>query len=118
MTAYAKIINENTKQVEVGFGTNEEFYKSIGMTKMDVEQAYNGAWYLKGYAPQKPEPTKEEKIAQFKEQLDVLDMKSTRSMRAILSETATEEDRSFLANLEIQAENLRQQINELEDIHE
>lgn len=115
MTAYAKIINENTKQVEVGFGTNEEFYKSIGMTKMDVEQAYNGSWYLKGYAPQKPEPTKEERIAQLKNELSIIDTKSARSMRAILSETATENDRSFLANLETQAENLRQQIKELED---
>ena len=30
------------------------------MTEMDVEQAYNGSWYLLGYAPIKPEPTKEE----------------------------------------------------------
>ena len=114
MTAYAKIINENTKQVEVGFGTNEEFYKSIGMTKMDVEQAYNGVWYLKEYAPQKPEPTKEERIEQLKNELSIIDTKSARSMRAILAETATEEDMAFLANLENQAEDLRQQIKDLQ----
>ena len=51
---YAKIINEETKQVEVGLGTNTEFYKSIGMSEMEVEQAYNGQWYLKGFAPKKP----------------------------------------------------------------
>ena len=52
---YAKIINEETKQCEVGVGTNAKFYKSIGMTEMDVEQAYNGQWYVKGYAPAEPE---------------------------------------------------------------
>lgn len=51
---YAKIINEETKQVEVGTGTNIKFYQSIGMSEMEVEQAYNGEWYLKGYAPEKP----------------------------------------------------------------
>lgn len=51
---YAKIINEETNQCEVGIGTNTDFYKSIGMEEMDVEQAYDGAWYVKGYAPSKP----------------------------------------------------------------
>ena len=53
MLKYAKIINEETKLCEVGLGTNAEFYKSIGMIEMDVEQAYNGSWYVKGYAPEK-----------------------------------------------------------------
>ena len=97
---YAKIVNEETKQCEVGIGnpdapyktivvpavTHEEvipadydedgnlikpeevivivdepeheetmtvgdYYKSIGMTEMDVEQAYDGNWYVEGYAP-------------------------------------------------------------------
>ena len=51
---YAKIINDETKQVSVGTGTNTAFYKSIGMSEMDVEQGYSGQWYLKGYAPEKP----------------------------------------------------------------
>ena len=57
---YAKIINEETKLCDIGDGTNSAFYKSIGMSEMEVEQAYDGSWYLKGYAPAKPEPTKEE----------------------------------------------------------
>ena len=60
MIKYAKIINEETKACEVGLGTNTDFYKSIGMTEMEVEQAYNGQWYVLGFAPVKPEPTKEE----------------------------------------------------------
>ena len=57
MKKYAKIINEETKQCEVGMGTNAQFYESLGMSKMDVGQAYNGAWYVEGYLP---EPTKKE----------------------------------------------------------
>ena len=66
MLKYAKIINEKTKQCEVGLGTNIAFYKNIGMNKLDVEQGYDG-WYIKGYAPQKPlEELKEEKIQELK----------------------------------------------------
>lgn len=52
---YAKIINDETKQCEVGIGTNTKFYESIGMTEMDVEQAHDGQWYVKGFAPEEPE---------------------------------------------------------------
>lgn len=62
MIKYAKIVNNETKQCDVGLGTNIEYYKSIGMSEQDVEQAYNGQWYLKGYAPSKPEPTKQEQV--------------------------------------------------------
>ena len=60
MKKYAKVINEETKLCEVGLGTNSTFYQSIGMVEMEVEQAYNGSWYVAGYAPVKPELTKEE----------------------------------------------------------
>ena len=65
MKKYAKIVNEETGLCEVGVGTNTSFYASIGMTEMEVEQAYNGQWYLKGYAPAKPEPTLEEQVAKL-----------------------------------------------------
>ena len=54
MKKYAKVINEETKLCEVGFGTNSKFYQSIGMTEMEVEEAYDGSWYVAGYAPEKP----------------------------------------------------------------
>ena len=65
MLKYAKIVNKETKLCEVGLGTNSSFYKSIGMTEMEVEKSYNGTWYLKGYAPAKPEPTLEEQVAKL-----------------------------------------------------
>lgn len=57
MEKYAKIIDEQTKEVQIGVGVNDEYYKEIGMTLMDVEQGYNGNWYVVGFAPIKPEPT-------------------------------------------------------------
>lgn len=62
MIKYAKIINEETKQCEVGTGTNEKYYKSIGMVDMDVEQSYTGDWYVKGFAPEEPVAERNEKI--------------------------------------------------------
>ena len=62
MKKFAKIINEKTKACEVGLGTNIVFYSSIGMTEMEVEQAYNGGWYLKGYAPEKSQEIKGQEV--------------------------------------------------------
>lgn len=62
MITYAQIVDKQTKLVVVGTGTDSAYYASIGMTQMDVEQAYNGAWYVKGYAPSKPEPTTAEQV--------------------------------------------------------
>lgn len=55
MIKWAKVINEETKEVNVGIGTNEDFYRSIGMQELDVEKSYTGSWYLSGHAPQKPQ---------------------------------------------------------------
>lgn len=65
---YAKIINEETKQCEVGLGTNSAFYQSIGMVEMEVEQAYDGSWYLKDYAPEKPIEQREAEVRAVRNQ--------------------------------------------------
>lgn len=54
MKKYAKVIDNTNKICEVGLGNNAKFYKSIGMLEMDVVQAYDGRWYLLGYAPTQP----------------------------------------------------------------
>lgn len=51
MIKYARIVDHETGKVDVGIGTNTEFYKTIGMTEMDVEEGADGQWYLMGYAP-------------------------------------------------------------------
>ena len=67
MLKFAKITNEKTKACQVGLGTNEKFYRAIGMTELEVEQAYDSSWYLKGYAPAKPEPTLEEQVSSLEQ---------------------------------------------------
>ena len=111
MIRYAQITDEETKACTVGLGTNTDFYKTIGMTEMDVEKCeWNGNWYVAGYVPEKPAPTHEEQVAEWKKQLKEIDEKSARSMRAIIAGVATEEDKEFLANLETQAEQIREQL--------
>lgn len=91
MLKYAKIVNEETKQCDVGIGTDIEFYESIGMTEMDVEQAWDGSWYLTGYAPEKPAPTKEE-VAQTRRQLYIEHKDPiTCQIQALKDEEQTEE---------------------------
>lgn len=65
---YAKIINEETKLCSVGDGSNIKYYQSIGMTEMEVEQAWNGNWYVKGYAPTKPQEVKEQEVRAVRNQ--------------------------------------------------
>ena len=113
---YAKIINEETKECQVGTGTNDTFYRKIGMKKLDVELcSWNGKWYITGHVPPEPEEHKKQsRIAQIKAELASKDEKSTRSVRAILAGTATEADRQFLTNVEAEVQALRQELRELE----
>lgn len=81
MKHYAKVVSENTKACIVGFGdpdavfktekrivgvaqdgsylyeektvTVGEYYESLGMSLLDVEEAEDGGWYLAGYAPKR-----------------------------------------------------------------
>ena len=62
MKKYALIINEETKACEVGLGTNTSFYQSVGMREQEVEQAYDGSWYIQGFAPEKPQEVKEQEV--------------------------------------------------------
>lgn len=71
MIKYAKIINNTTKRCDVGLGNNIEFYISLGMSPMDVEQAYDGSWYLVGYVPIKPEPSLEEQLTNLEKEYNM-----------------------------------------------
>ena len=67
MKKYAIIIDEETKVCQVGLGDNVEFYQSLGFEEMEVEQAWNGDWYVLGYAPKKPlEAYKQEKLNELR----------------------------------------------------
>lgn len=111
---YAKIINEETKQCEVGTGTNTDFYKSIGMTEMEVEQAYNGSWYVKGFAPERPEAEIiAQQVAELKSKLADTDYVIVK-----IAETTGEEADSLrekYAQIIADRKEWRNQINELEN---
>lgn len=67
MQYYAKISDDVTKRVFVGFGTDTASYEKYGFVLMDVEQGYDGDWYVAGYAPVKPKDLVEaEALAQAK----------------------------------------------------
>lgn len=103
MIKYAKVVNEITKEVNVGVGTNEEFYKSLGMTTMEVEQAYNGNWYLTGYAPVKPHNQ------EIQEQIEALEEQITdRNVRGAL--LGDEFAINKITQIEAQIEEMRHQL--------
>lgn len=67
MLKYAKVIDQEKHIAQVGTGTDKDFYESIGMALLDVEQGYDGGWYLAGHAPKKPQAQVEaEALAQAK----------------------------------------------------
>ena len=54
MQKYAKVIDEETGACIVGLGESEsaaEYYATLGMELLDVEQADSGGWYLAGEVP-------------------------------------------------------------------
>lgn len=70
MIKYAKVIDENKGLCEVGLGTNSEYYQSIGMILMDVEESdIDYCWYLAEKCPHKSEAQKlqEAKDNKYKE---------------------------------------------------
>ena len=72
MRKYAKVINDQTKEVSVGFGTNSNFYRSVGMTEQDVELADNGKWYLTGHAPRETDQERQRRARSVEVQAAVL----------------------------------------------
>ena len=62
MRLLAKISNEETKQVDVADLRQKEHFAKIGFSEQEVEQAYDGSWYIKGYAPEKPTEQKEAEV--------------------------------------------------------
>ena len=118
----------------LGYQKNEEgqeFIAMVGSTKKELENMpyikftkivkadedyvmYEGAYITvtEAKAIEEEKRKKEEKDALYAE-LDKLDLKAIRSMRAIQSGQGTEEDAQYLASIEARAEELRKQIAKL-----
>ena len=104
MEKYAKIIDEDTKEVQVGVGCPDEYYIEIGMTLMEVEEAYNGNWYVQGYAPVQPPPpppTKEDiKQKRKNYRQEHIDDSTNERSRRMANKTWTEQDEIDYLNLD------------------
>lgn len=103
----AKIINEETKQCDVFLGTDFDWAKEQGFSEMEVKQAWNGSWYVKGYAPEKPAPTKEEqeqaRANAYASEIDPLHARKAR--KTILGEWTEEDEAEYVAKVkELSAE--------------
>jgi hypothetical protein len=72
----AKIIDDKKKKCDVFCGTDFNWAIKNGFSEMEVERAWDGSWYLKGFAPERPEPTYTEKRQReyppISEQLDMI----------------------------------------------
>lgn len=80
MIKYAKVINEELGLVEVGLGTNTNFYVKIGMTEMDVDLSdIDNQWYLSEKCPHKSdiEKLQEAKQNKYKENDDKAEQSRT-----------------------------------------
>lgn len=47
MLKYVNIVDTKTGMCDVGLGSLDSYYDSIGMEIKDVEEAFDGKWYLK-----------------------------------------------------------------------
>lgn len=70
MLLYSKIKDKNTKEYEV---INQEEAKNLGWEQNDLEFAYNGKFYLSGYAPQQSIEEQNEQIRQQRQSRYVME---------------------------------------------
>lgn len=72
MKLYGAIIDNKTGLCSVGTGTNAEFYKSIGMVELDVQQSdIDNRYYLIDKCPMK---TDEQKLKEEQDKINHLTM--------------------------------------------
>lgn len=79
MQKFAKIVNEETKQVDVLLNatTLPKKYEDKGFVLMEVEQSYIGEWYVKGFAPQKTtEQEMQERIIELEKSITERNIRS------------------------------------------
>lgn len=86
----AKVVDNITKICSVAIGSDIEYYEKHGYTDLDVEQAWDGNYYLKGYAPIQPvDEQLAELDAQYQTQKDMLIAEYTDAL--IHADTDTQE---------------------------
>lgn len=90
MIKYAKVTNKETGLCEVGLGSNGQFYQSIGMTQLDVQQSdVDNNWYLTELCPMK---TDEQKAQEEHERIKELSMTRSDFFDATIKAFGADED--------------------------
>ena len=78
----------------------------------EIEQAYDGSWYVKGYAPEKPAPTKEE-VEETRKQLYTAQVDPiTAQISRLRDEEQTEEIVAEIVALKVERSELVAKIKE------
>lgn len=100
--------------------TNNKFMKFDKIEQTENEYVlYEGEYVLSSEAQaREAEKQKQEQIKELQAQLDTLDLKAIRALRAIQSGNGTQEDTAKLAELEQQAETIREQIKSIGEQNE
>lgn len=99
MKKYVKIIDNLKKTCIVGTGKDFEYYKRQGYIQKEVEQSdLDGNWYLKGYAPTKPQ---EQKVREEIQRIAQLNLTAADVERAIYKAKGMDFD-DIIAFLEAQ----------------
>ncbi len=80
-----------------------------------VEDEKGNLIYIVPIEPPEITRSAEEQTEELKKRLEEIDRQAVRPLRAIAAGTATDEDRSILAELEMQAEKIREEIAELSE---
>lgn len=115
MIRYAMITDEVTGAVSVGIGTDAQYYQSIGMTEMDVEQSeVDLQWYLTEKCPHYSETQLliqqyEKEINSYKQKLADSDYKAIKYAEGEISA----ED---YQPIKVERQSHRSRINELQDL--
>src|SRR5574344_2507736 len=91
MLKFVKIIDEMQGLCDVGVGTNEKFYASIGMAKKDVTKSeIDNQYYLTeklittDYEEKKALKKELERINDIKSQIEVVENRQKRSLRELI----------------------------------
>lgn len=112
MLKYIQIADEETKLVNVNdnddMTAEEATILGLSEEKHEVEQAYDGDWYLLGYAPEKQAPTHEE-ISSLREQAYIQEidtLHAQRQRKTIIGTWTEENEANYIAEVKQLSEDI------------
>jgi hypothetical protein len=99
---------ETGKVLEYFSGTDFVWAKEQGFYEEEVEQAYNGTWYVAGHAPEKPLPTFEEisslREKAYEKEVDKLHAQKNRKM--VLGTWTQEDEEEYIKEVKARSESI------------